>query len=168
MKPYISRLVSIYGIGWNIYHMLLVKIWNFIATKYTFWAKWPKWGSKWGSKCLFAPGNVGKTPKTHMKPYISRLVSIYGIRWNIYDMLLVKLRNSNATKYPLWAKMWVKMPNCTCNVGKTPKTHRKPYISRHVSIYRIRWNIYHMLLVKLRNSNATKYAFCTQNGDQTA
>ena len=127
-----------------------------------------KMGVEMGVKMPICTFNVGKTPKTHMKPYISRLVSIYGIRWNIYHMLLVKLRNSNATKYHLWAKMWVKMPNCTCNVGKTPKTHRKPYISRHVSIYRIRWNIYHMLLVKLRKTNATKYAFCTQNGVQTA
>ena len=34
MKPYISRLVSIYGIHWNIYHMLSSKAKKFIATKY--------------------------------------------------------------------------------------------------------------------------------------
>ena len=49
MKPYISRLVSIYGIRWNIYHMLLVKLRNFIATKYPFL------GQKWGSKLQYAP-----------------------------------------------------------------------------------------------------------------
>ena len=130
MKPYISRLVSIYGIRWNIYHMLLVKIWNSIATKYPFWAQ------NGGIKMPNCTGNVRKTPKTHMKPYISRPVSIYGIRWNIYHMLLVKIWNSIASKYPFGPKMGVKMPNCTGNVRKTPKTHMKPYISRPVSIYR--------------------------------
>ena len=83
--------------------------------------------------------NVRKTPKTDMNPYISWLVSIYGIRWNIYHMLLVKLRNFIATKYPFWAKMGVKITICTCNVRKTPKTHMKPYISRLVSIYRMEY-----------------------------
>ena len=71
--------------------------------------------------------NDRKTPKTHMKPDISRLVSVYGIRWNIYHMLLVKLRNFIATKYPFMAQNGNQYDNC--NVRKTPKTHMNPYIS---------------------------------------
>ena len=125
-------------------------------------------GPKMGFKMPNCTGDVRKTPKTHRKPYISRHVSIYRIRWNIYHMMLIKLRNSIATKYPFWAQNGVKMPICTCNVRKTPKTHTKPYISRPVSIYGIRWNIYHMLLVKLRNSIATKYPLWAQNVGQNA
>ena len=97
--------------------------------------------------------NDRTTPKTHMKPYISRLVSIYGTRWKIYHVLLVKLRRLYCHEIPfLGPKMGVKVTICTSNVRKTPKTHMKPDISRLVLIYRIHWNIYHMLLfVKLRN-----------------
>ena len=140
MKPYISRLVTIYGIRWNIYHILLVKIWNSYCDEIPFF--WTKIGVKMHNRT----GNVWKTPKTHMKPYINRLVSIYGIRWNIYHMLLVKLWNSIVTKYPFCPKIGVKMSDRTGNVRKTSKRHMKPYISRLVSIYGIRWNIYHMLL----------------------
>ena len=85
-----------------------------------------------------------------MKPVISRLVSIYGIHWDIYQMLIVKLRNSMPRNTLFGRKMGVKITICTCNVRETPKTHMKPYISWFVSIYGIRWDIYHMLLVKLR------------------
>ena len=50
MKPYISRLVSIYGIRWNIYHMLLVKLRDFIAKKLR-----PFWAIDVWSKLQFAP-----------------------------------------------------------------------------------------------------------------
>ena len=79
-----------------------------------------------------------------MNPYISRLVSIFGIRWNMYHVMSVMLRNFIATKFPFFTKMRVKMTICTSHVRGTPKTHMKPDISRLVSIYGIRWNIYHI------------------------
>ena len=104
--------------------------------------------------------NVRITPKTHMNPYISRLVSNYGIRWNIYHMLLVKLKQFFATKNPFGPKIGVKITICTCHVRKTPNTHMKPDISRLVSIYGIGWNIYHVMSVKFRNSIPTNTLFC--------
>ena len=88
MKPDISRLVSIYGIHWNIYHILLVKLRKFYAHVISFLCPTMM------VKMTICTSNVRKTPKTHMKPVISRLVSIYGIHWDIYHMLFVKLRNS--------------------------------------------------------------------------
>ena len=91
-----------------------------------------------------------------MNPYISRLVSIFGIFWNMYHVMSVILRNFMATKFPFFTKMGVKITICTRNVRKTPKTHMKPDISRLVSIYGIRWNIsITLLLEKLRNFIAT-------------
>ena len=81
-----------------------------------------------------------------MNPYLSKLVSIYGIRWNIYHMLQAKLRNFIAAKYPFCPKIGVKMTICTSHVRRTPKTHMKPDISRLISIYGIRWYICHMIL----------------------
>ena len=74
------------------------------------------------AKMVICACNVRETPKTHMKPCIRRLVSIYGISWNIYQMLLVKLRNFIATKYPFCRKIWIKMSSCTYNIRKTPKS----------------------------------------------
>ena len=119
--------------------MLLVKLRNFVATKFPFLAQN-------GVKMTICTSNVRRTPKTHMKPDISRLVSIYGIRWYICHMMLAQLRNSIATKYPFYTKMRVKMTICTSNVRRTPKTHMKPDISRLVSIYGIRWYICNMML----------------------
>ena len=90
-----------------------------------------------------------------MNPYINRLVSIYGIRWNIYHMFLVKLRNLLQRDTLFGRKMGVKVNICTSNIQKTSKTHMKSDISRLVSIYGIHWNIYHILFVKLRNSMPT-------------
>ena len=117
-----------------------------------------KWG---GVKITNCTGNLRKIPITHMKPYISRLVSIYGIRWNIHHMLLVKITKLLLpTEYPF----------CANDGGQNDYLHPvmsekhlkhiwKPYISRLVSIYGIRWNIYHVMPLKLRNSIATKYPF---------
>ena len=90
-----------------------------------------------------------------MKPDINRLLSSDGIRWNIYHMFLVKLGNLLQRDTLFGPKMGVKVTICNSNVRKTPKTHMKPDISRLVSIYGIHWNIYHILLVKFRNSMPT-------------
>ena len=148
MNPYISRLVSNYEIRWNIYHMLLVKLNNLLQRKTLF-------GPKIGVKITICTCHVRKTPNTHMKPDIRRLVSIYAIGWNIYHVMSVKFRNSIPTKYPFLSQNECQNDYLHCNVRKTPKTHMKPYISRLVSVYGIRWNIFHMWLVKLRNSMAT-------------
>ena len=100
-KSYINRPVSIYGIRWNIYHMLLVKILNSIATKYPFG---PVKMSKWGSKCLIAPVMSEKHLKHIWNLILAGVYQFIGIRWNIYHMLLVKIWNSIATKYPFCAQ----------------------------------------------------------------
>ena len=99
-------------------------------------------GPKIGVKITICTCNVRETTKTHMKPYISWFVSIYGIHWDIYQMLIVKLKELLLPGNTLFGrKMGVKITICTRNVWKTTKTHMKPYISRLVSIYGIRWNI---------------------------
>ena len=162
MKPYISRPVSIYGIRWNIYHMLFVKIWNSIATKYPF-------SAQNGGKMPNCTGNVRKTPKTHMKPYISRPVSIYGIRWNIYHDVVSKDLKLYCNEIPFLCPKW----GSKCLIAPVMSENHLKHIWNLIlaGLYQfmeVRWNIYHMLLVKIWNSIATKYTFSTQNVCQNA
>ena len=86
MKPDINRLVSSDGIRWNIYHVMPESLEILLLRNTPFWPKMCV-------KMTICTSNVRKTPKTHMKPDISRLVSICVIHWNIYHILLVKFRN---------------------------------------------------------------------------
>ena len=81
--------------------LLLVKTYETsIARKY------PYLGQKWGSKLLFAPVMSEKHLKHIWNLYISRLISIYGIRWNIYHKLLVKVRNFYCQEIPFLCQRW--------------------------------------------------------------
>ena len=130
----------------DIYHMLFVKLRNFYCNVIPFL------GPNMGVKVTICTSNVRKTPKTHMKPYIKQayinlwytLEYLSHVSSKGYESLLPR----NTLFVP---KMRVKVTICTSNVRKTPKARYEIlYISWLVSIYGIRWNIYHMLLVKLK------------------
>ena len=151
MKPVISRLVSIYGIHWDIYHMLIVKLRNSMPRNTLF-------GQKMGVKIPNCTCNVLKnTQNTHETLYQHACFNL----WSTLEYLSHAVRKAIWNFYcqrstPFRPKMCVKMPKCTGNVWKTPKTHKKPFINRLVSIYGIRRNIYPMLLVNIWNYIATK------------
>ena len=67
MKPDINRLVSSDGIRWNIYHVMPESLEILLLRNTPFWPKMCV-------KMTICTSNVRKTPKTHMKPDISRLV----------------------------------------------------------------------------------------------
>ena len=54
-----------------------------------FTPKYTLLGPKIGVNMPIFRHNVRETPKTHMKPYLSRLVSIYGICWNTLESHVV-------------------------------------------------------------------------------
>ena len=109
-------------------------------------------------------GNVRKTPKIHINPYISKPVSIQGIRWEYPSHVVPKAFETSIANEIifLYQKTGGGGQNyliATGDVWKTTKTHMKPYINWPVSIHGVRWNIYHVLFVKILNSIATKYPF---------
>ena len=98
----LAGLYQFYGIRWNIYHILLVKIRKSYCDEIPFFG--PKYG---GQKCLIAPAMSEKHLKHKWKLILAGLYQFMEYCWNIYHMLFAKIRKLLlSTKYPFSAQKW--------------------------------------------------------------